>query len=104
MITVMQIERDYPHRVAVDPKHCPVCCGSGRTTDPHYGFDALEVNAPSRVYECGACDVWATRGMDVVAQASTAAAEAAAEMGCDDDEIQRAALEAAEIAAEEEWR
>jgi hypothetical protein len=60
-ISKERIERDYFHRIAMDPVTCPVCCGDGKTTDPIYGGKVIHLKGISYVdtiYECRACEVW----------------------------------------------
>jgi hypothetical protein len=76
-ISKERIERDYPHRIAMDPVTCPVCCGGGETTDPNYGGKVIHLKGISTdpnyggkvihlkgisyvdtIYECRACEVW----------------------------------------------
>lgn len=65
MITEAMIRRIYPHRVAADPKVCPVCCGDTHTDDRRFGTEVTHtINdgspTPRPIYRCLACVVWDT--------------------------------------------
>ena len=44
--------RVYAHRVADSPDRCPVCCGTGQSTDPRFGLEIIEEMDHATLYRC----------------------------------------------------
>lgn len=60
-VTIARLKKEgaaaYAHRLAVDPDHCPICCGDGTTTDARFGEKSLYLLDPGSrnertVYRC----------------------------------------------------